>query len=151
MASSLRTFVFSLLVVLVALSASAGQYGEALGQCLLDSTSRADRTALVQWIFVAFSAHPDVKSLSAVTPQKHADVTKKAAAVFERLLTDSCAKQTRDAIQHEGSDTVQAAFSKLGETAMNELIANPEVAAGFEELAKSIDQEKLAKAFQAPQ
>lgn len=147
-ASILRPVVFAVSSLLFAsATAYAGPYGDTLGKCLVSSTSTADRTMLIRWLFVALSLHPDVQSLSAITVQQREQINKETARIMERLLTESCVKETREAMKYEGADTIEKAFSLLGEAAMRELISDPKVAAGVEDLTKNLNAEKLAKAL----
>src|SRR3982751_4847671 len=50
-----------------ALPAIAGPASQSLGTCLADNTSGRDRKELAKWIFVAMSAHPDMKDVAGVT------------------------------------------------------------------------------------
>lgn len=140
-----RVCALASLSVLVTLSASAGPYGDSLSKCLVSSTTSADKTTLVQWMFATLSLHPDVQAFSSVTPAMRTETNKKMAHIFERLLTDSCKNETRDAVKYEGTNTIEAAFGLLGGAATRELFANPKVAAGMEELSKEFDEQKLKK------
>src|SRR5436190_10739330 len=120
-----RSVLMLLLSLSIAVSAAAGPYGDTLGKCLVSSTTSVEKTALIQWMFATLSLHPDVKSLSSVTPQQRSDVNKSMARLFERLMTESCARETREAVKYEGAGTIENAFSLLGEAAMRELFENP--------------------------
>ncbi|MGZ7039863.1 MAG: hypothetical protein ACXVJO_16930, partial [Thermoanaerobaculia bacterium] len=123
---------------------------DALSKCLVTSTSSADKTALVRWMFATMSLHPDVQALSSVTAVQRAEINKNTARLFERLLTDSCASETKEAVKYEGPSTIESAFSVLGQVATREMFTNPKVAAGLEELGKNFDEEKLKKVFEVP-
>ena len=138
-----RLLVF--LSLLVSTSGFAGPYGDALGKCLVSSTSPAEKTTLIRWMFATLSLHPDVQSMSAVSLQQRTSVNKDTARLFEKLLTVSCARETKEAVKYEGATTIESAFSLLGQVAMRELFANPRVAAGLEEWSKGVDQDKLKK------
>jgi hypothetical protein len=116
-----------------------------LPTCLADNTSGKDRKDLARWIFLAIGAHPENKPfLTNGTGQVTDDANKATAALFMRLLTDTCAAQTKAAVQVGGPQVIQAAFSELGKLAMQELMANPDVSAAMSALAKYVDQQKLA-------
>ncbi len=74
-------------------SAHAGLYTDDLARCLVDSTSKDDRVALVRWMFVAAAAHPAVASIANVSPKDREEADKKLATLFMRLLTDSCKEE----------------------------------------------------------
>jgi len=142
-------FVVGLLVVGTASSGTAGPYGDSLSKCLVESTTAAQKTTLVRWMFAMMALHPDVQSGSAVTPEQRTAISKETGQLFLRLLTETCASQTRDAIRYEGSATVQSSFSLLGQVAARELFTHPRVAAGLSELTKYLDEKKL-KELAAP-
>lgn len=145
-----RASAVALFSTLFAFSAMAGPYGDALSKCLVASTTSTDKTTLVQWMFTTLSLHPDVQAFSTVTPAVRKQTNKKMARIFERLVTDSCKKETQEAIKYEGTSTIEAAFQLLGGAATRELFANPKVAAGMDDLSKEFDAEKL-KTVLAPQ
>ena len=78
------------LAVLSPESALAGPYGDELAKCLVKSTTDADKTYLVKWLFAAAALHPDVKSIASVSDAQRDELNKNAAKLFERLLTESC-------------------------------------------------------------
>ncbi len=144
-----HAFVVALLVLAAVPSVWAGPHGDALGKCLVSSTTQAEKTTLVRWMFAVMALHPDVQSSSAVTPAQRTAISRDTAKIFQRLLTESCASQTRAAIRYEGTATIEASFSQLGQVAAQELFAHPKVAAGLTEFASYIDESKL-KALGAP-
>jgi len=132
-----------LLVVGVTPTLTAGPYGDSLSKCLVESTTAAQKTTLVRWMFAMMALHPDVQAGSAVTPEQRTAISKETGELFVRLLTVTCASQARDAIRYEGSGTVQGSFSLLGQVAARELFTHPKVAAGLAELTKYLDEKKL--------
>jgi hypothetical protein len=144
--------VASLLVVGASSAAWAGPYGDALSTCLLSSSTPAEKTTLVRWIFATMALHPDVRNDSTVTPEQRSQLSMDVAAMFTRFVTEVCLQQTRDAIWHEGLDSVGASFNRLGQAAATDLFTDPDVAAGLAEPSKYLDEEKLSKlAGDAPQ
>jgi hypothetical protein len=136
-------------VLAVSSRASAGPYGDSLGKCLVEATTAAEKATLVRWMFATMALHPDVQSISAATPEQRTALTKQTAELFQRLLTETCRTQAREAVRYEGASTLQSSFSLLGQVAVRELFANPKVAAGLAELSKYVDEKKL-KELAAP-
>jgi len=99
-------------------------------------------------MFAMIALHPDVQSFASVTAQQRTQATKEMAQMFERLLTRSCASETRYALKYEGSSTIESSFGLLGQAATRELFANPAVSAGLEEFSKYFDPEKLKKVME---
>ena len=148
---TLASVTTTAILLLTAPTASAGPYGDTLAKCLVKSTSSAEKTTLVQWMFATIALHPDVQALSSVTPQQRGELNKKTARLFERLIAESCVNETRDAIKYEGTSTIESSFSLLGQVATRELFTNPRVSEGLAELGKQFDEEKLKKALETPQ
>lgn len=141
--------VACVLGVLVAGRAFAGgPYTDDLSKCLVRSTSDADRTLLVQWMFAMMALHPAVKSMSTVSDSQRAELSRQIAGVMENLLTVSCQSEAQQAVKYEGKNALETSFSILGQVAGRELFSNPQVAAGMNELEKYVDADKLKKALQ---
>lgn len=131
------------------ISFAGGPYTDDLSKCLVKSTTDADRTLLVQWMFAMASLHPAVKSMSAMSDAERTEVTRKTAGIMEHLLTVSCQPEAQQALKYEGNSAIEASFNVLGQVAGRELFSNPQVAAGIGDLEKFIDGDKLKKALQA--
>jgi hypothetical protein len=138
----------SKIVVAVILAASsfpswAGLYTDDLSRCLVEGTTKADKTTLVQWVVVAIAQHPAVNTLSKGTA---ADIEKANAAVgelFMRLLTETCLDKSKKAIKYEGAPAIQAAFAVLGQVATADLFTDPSVQKVMAGLATHVDEKKL--------
>ncbi len=124
-------------------TANAGIYSDDMARCLVASTSQKDKTALVRWVFANASLHPDVASISSVTPEARDALDREVATLLERLLTDSCRKQSSEAFKYEGAIAFQQSFGTLGQVAMHELMADRNVAASFQSFVKYLDKTKL--------
>ena len=133
------------LLALSALAApvSAGPYGDAMAKCLVNSTSAADRTTLVQWMFATAALHPDVQRLSAASDADRERLNKWMGALVERLLTKACVSEAKEAMRYEGNATVEASFTVLGQVAGRQLLSEPSVAGSMGNFAKHIDEQKI--------
>ncbi|MHB1092723.1 hypothetical protein [Thiobacillus sp.] len=128
-------------------AAQAGPYSDDLARCLVESTTVADKNALVKWMFATAALHPAVKSIASVTDAERTRSTRSTAELFEKLLTGSCRKQAQQAVKYEGATALQTGFQILGQVAARELFADPNVAHGLVELEKYIDSPKIAQAL----
>lgn len=137
----------SLAVATFASPVYAGPFTDEMSKCLVTSTTDADKTLLVKWIFAAISAHPDVKALSNVTADKGAQLNKEASVLVMRLLTQNCKSQTQQALKYEGEKTFSESFSVLGYVAMQGLMANPDVARYFNQFEQGMDSKALQNAL----
>ena len=144
-----RTILYLVAILAFATLANAGPFADSLGKCLVTSTTNAEKTMLVQWVFATISLHPGVQSLASVTPERRTQANKDAAHLFERLLTEACRTETIQAVKYEGTQTIEMSFGLLGQEAMRELFNEPKVAAGLEEFAKNIDPAKMKPVLDA--
>jgi len=133
-----------------AFPARAGPYSDALGKCLVQSTTREDREALVRWMFMALAHHPAVKSLVSVTKAQTDEADKSTAELFMRLVTTSCEGDTQRALQYEGGAALEAGFNMLGQVAGRELMTSPDVVASLAGLAKHMDKDRLQRLLKSP-
>lgn len=128
-------------------AAHAGTSGQALSECLKSSATQDDRRALVQWIYAAISAHPDLQALTRIDAEKRAQLEKQSAAIFERLIAVDCTELARQTIVSEGSEGFGGAFKTLGELAMGGVVEDPGVQAGMTRMAGMIDEQRILKAL----
>lgn len=127
--------------------ASAASLVENASTCLADSTSGKDRKDLARWIFLAMASHPEIKSLSAATPEVADQASRAAGALFTRLLTENCATEIRALVKAEGTGAMKKAFEFLGQLAMQELMSNREVAGNLTAFERYVDVPKITQAL----
>ncbi|MEN1958107.1 hypothetical protein [Luteimonas changyuni] len=127
--------------------AMAGEYSERLSACLVASVTAEDKTALVRWIFGAVASHPEVADISGLTPGSWDEISRRSAAVFEKLIADKCASESRDAILNEGMAGYKSAFETLGATAVGGLMTDPAVTKAMADLDSHLSEEKMMKAL----
>ena len=124
-------------------AANAGTYGDDFGKCLVRSSTDADKQQLMEWIFSAIALNPGVAPYTKIPEEKRAQFNKNMAALFERLVGESCQKEASEAFKYEGTSAFGAAFQLLGQVAGQQLFASPEVSAGSDAFVKLIDQKEL--------
>jgi hypothetical protein len=139
----MRMKAFAAVALLISSAAHAGPYSDDLAKCLVSSTSKEDRIALVRWMFAAASAHPAVASIAKVSPKTMDEANASTGALFMRLLTDSCKDKAKTALQYEGPATMQTSFTVLGQVAATEMFSSPEVKQAMAGLEKHVDPKKL--------
>ncbi|WP_416202533.1 hypothetical protein [Acinetobacter sp. ANC 4558] len=128
----------------------AGSSVDQLSDCLVQSTTAADKTAVLQWTFVALSAHPDLKAFSQVSPEQKQQLDKKVAQVLQRIIVEQCSAQTKTVIQQEGIEAVGDSFQELGRSTGEEILKNPEVKQQLKGLVRYMDLTKLVTTFLTP-
>jgi hypothetical protein len=119
----------TLLVLLLGFSSSvaAGPFNDKLAVCLVKSSTEADRTILMRWIFVAMANHPGVKDLAPVSKEVADKLNKDMAGLFWSLISDRCGAETKEAVKYEGASALSASFEVLGKVAMQGLMADADV------------------------
>ena len=93
--------------------------------------------------FSAIALHKDVASYVNIPIEVRTKINQDTAALYMRLLTDSCKAQTHDGYKYEGQAAVAAAFQLLGEVASQGIFGDPDVAVGMGDLTKYFDQKKI--------
>jgi hypothetical protein len=132
-------------------SATAGIYGDALGKCLVSSTSVEDRNTLVKWLFASAASHPAVKSIAIASDTQRLELDKQIAQLVERLLTESCKSETQQAVKYEGQGVFESSFEILGKVAGRELFSSPSVSGNMSNFRKYMNQKKLESVFGSAQ
>ena len=128
----------------------AGSTVDQLSQCLVKSTTATDKTAVLQWTFVALSSHPDLKAFSNVTATQKEQLDKNLASVLQRIIVEQCSAQTKAVIQAEGLQAVGNSFQELGQITGEEILKNPEVKSQLKGVVRYIDLNKLVVTFLTP-
>lgn len=139
----MRLKEIALLCIVFSGAAHAGPYADDMTRCLVDSTTKEDRIALVRWMFSAAAANPAVAPIAKVSPQTMDDANATMGALLMKLLTESCKDKTKAAIKYEGPAVLQLSFQVLGQVAAGELFASPEVKQAISGLQTHVDAKKL--------
>lgn len=124
-------------------SARASVYGDDLTRCINNHSHADDTLLLMQWLFAAMAAHPDIKTMANVSDAQRTDLNKKAGALFNRLLFHDCRSQTVAALKYDGVAAIKSAFEVMGRYAMITLMGDPTVNASLSSLDSSIDEKEL--------
>lgn len=127
--------------------ASAGPDGDGLAACFNRSANVEDQIVLVRWIFSAIAYHPGVADMARVTPEERVSIDRKSGELVTRLLTQDCRAETAAALRSDGPEALETAFGSLGETAMQSLMQNPDVAKGLTGMASYLNEDELLRAF----
>ncbi len=139
----LRCLPLAVLLLVNALPSHAQQPVESLSKCIAENTTGRDRKDLAKWMFVAMGAHPEMRSIATLPSSASEDASRAAGRLFTRLVADACPKEARAAVQVAGPSAIQAAFSVLGQLAMQELMTDKDVATGMSLVEKYIDSERV--------
>jgi hypothetical protein len=142
MIPTISRFAAILCFVAISSTASAGVYTDDLSRCFVKSTTAADQTRLVQWVFAALSLNPAISSYTSVTPAQRAELNHGYVTLLERLLFIDCHQEAVNAMKYEGAGSLDGAMQTLGEVAGRGLMSDPSVLAGMRDFAKYMDKAK---------
>ncbi|MCL5059163.1 MAG: hypothetical protein M1449_00665 [Candidatus Thermoplasmatota archaeon] len=110
----IRALALGSTLLALAVPAHAGLYADDLSRCLVEKTTAVDKNALVRWVIATTTVHPVVQSLAKVSAEERVRANRETARLFDRLLTESCIEQTRQAVKYEGAAALQTGFQTLG-------------------------------------
>ena len=146
----MKRVLASFLLMSFASCAHAGPYGDDLSKCLVQSTTSEDKTLLVRWIFHALALNPTIAPMTEIPADKREEVDRKTAAMFEKLLAETCRTETQQAIKYESSAAVGESFKLLGQVAAKEIFSDPAVAKGTENFTNYLDVKRMQELFNTP-
>lgn len=116
---------------------------ESASTCLTDSTTGRDRKDLVKWIYLAISKHPEISSLSAITPKDEKEVNQRIGKLMTRLIADACPTEINTMVSEHGPGALSLAFEVLGKVAMQELMTDQNVNSTFSGITEYTDQKRI--------
>ena len=122
-----KAAIVVLLLLAVSGRAVAGPYSDALGRKMVGETTPNEKLLYVRWCFMVCSNHPSLKGLSVISEKQRDETYRSTAAMFTRLLTQSCISEARDVLLHEGTDGFGQAFSVFGNFTGNEVLGGREI------------------------
>jgi hypothetical protein len=147
-----RIFAGAVLIgagLLAAPASNAGPYADDMAKCMVRTSSPADRTVFIRFLFAALAQHPDVAPLAKISPQQLDASLKDTGELIQRLMLQSCRTETEQALRYEGPQTIVYAFQVYGQAMAAELFNNPAVSSKMKDMNKYIDTEKLRKMAEA--
>ena len=130
--------------------ASASVMVDNLSNCLVKATTDTDKKVVLQWTFVALSAHPDLKAYSQVTNEQKDALDKNLAQVLQRILVNQCSAETKAVIQTDGLQAVGDSFQKLGQETGEQILKTPEIKDQYKGVIRYLDLSKLVTTFLTP-
>lgn len=153
--SSVFTRLAPSVLVLVAVCgsaqiASASEVEDRLSECLVKTTTEADQKTVLQWTFVALSAHPDLQAYSQVSAEQRKILDQNLAQLLQRILLEQCASETKAVIQADGLQAVGNSFQQLGQITGAQILKTPEIKAQYKSVLSYLDWSKLAVTFLTP-
>lgn len=140
-------WLFTSCLLLAATPGVAGPAVDKLTTCLTDNTNGKDRKALVKWVFVTLSAHPDLQDISSASIETKATSDKEMADILTTLITERCVEEVKAAFEQEGSNAFETPFEVLGKLAFQELTSDPAVKASISSYVKYLDKNKIESTF----
>ena len=122
---------------------------DAFSRCVAEKTTGRDRKDLAKWVFISMGAHPEMRAIADLPLPAAEEASRAVGRMFTKLVTKSCPKEARSAVQAAGPAAIQAGFTVLGQLAMQELMTDKDVAARMSSVDKYIDSDKVQAAIGA--
>jgi hypothetical protein len=124
---------------------------DTLANCLNTHTSAQDRKTLSVWVFVTLANHPDLKDYASSQAAKDSQrIQADMAKLLTRLITDNCAKQTRQTLRDGGTASIQKALTAYARQSLGELVGHPNVTSSLGGLVSNIEPSKWARMLLMP-
>lgn len=132
-------------------SAAAQTPTDGLATCLAQHTSAADRQAMARWVFVTLASHPDLTPYaSAQAAQETGRIQANMAQTLTRLMTENCARETKQTLRQGGTAGIQKAFTTVARQALTDVLSHPHVAASLGDTVAHIDPSRWARLLLMP-
>ena len=136
----------ALLLVIVSLAltmttTNAQIPNNALGECMAQQTTGAEREHFAKWIFSIMAQHPVAAPYSDISAAEREIIDKQTATLLTRLITNDCSSEARETYINGGDRAIINAFRAMGEIAMQELFRNRAVAESAENYYKYLDMD----------
>jgi hypothetical protein len=145
------TILMLALSLTIGAPAAAQTASDELTNCLTKHTNATDRQAMTRWVFVTMSSHPDLQPYTSTQATQEAQqIQGQMAQILTRLITESCAKETKQALRQGGPASIQKALTTVARQALTDLIAHPNVSAQLGGTVKQIDPGKWARLLLTP-
>jgi hypothetical protein len=147
----MRTLILSFITAMLALvstQASANPLVETTQRCLADNTTGKDRKQLARWVFLSMSAHPELRDISALRANAVDESSRYVGALFTRLIADNCANEIGAMVKQGGPQSIELAFSFLGQVAVRELMTDAGVAKTLSAFERYVDPTKINPVLQ---
>lgn len=122
----------------------------AMGECIVRSTSAADRKTLVRWVFVAFSRHPDLADVMQVEPERRTAAEAEVGRLFERLLAHDCIAEFKASVRNGDNSGTGEAFRRIGEIAFEGIADDPAVKRELAATMSHVDMNRVMQALMRP-
>ncbi len=137
--------------LILSTSATAQTPNDGLATCLAQHTSAADRQAMARWVFVTLASHPDLKPYtSKQAAQETGRIQANMAQTLTRLMTENCARETKQTLRQGGTAGIQKAFTTVARQALTDVLSHPHVAASLGDTVSHIDPSKWARLLLMP-
>jgi hypothetical protein len=117
---------------------SADIYTENLRICLVRNSTEMDRIAMVKWVFSSLGQHYALKNEFNISSGKKEKYDKGMADYFHYIVGNKCRNEFLKSLRGNPK-AAEKAFEYLGQSAMEQLMTDRNVAKAFEDFAKYID------------
>ena len=126
-------------------SSKAGPFTDNLSTCAIRSLSDTESEKLVTWLFMVISQHSDITKEHGqiFSESQKIRANRNMGSFINNILLTRCGSEFKEAVQYEGMDAFFELFQRLGEAAMYDFMADPNVLIAAEGYAEYLDLEAL--------
>jgi hypothetical protein len=145
---SMKIVVIATLIIAVTSGMSNAQLQtNALGECMAQQTSGADREHFAKWIFSVLALHPVAEPLANVSDGERERIDSQMAMLVTRLIAEDCMEEAKVALNRDEQEFINA-FRLMGEIAVQELFRDQGVNQASENYIKYLDDENFSFLFE---
>ena len=136
------------MALLLPITCNSGVHSDMLTKCLFSATSERDKADVVRWIYAAISVHPSLAEVPRLSASVREEFDKRLARLVQRLTTEQCASEVKDALQYEGNGALKQAFGALGQHATRSILDDASVKAAGAEFIQHLNKGKFEPILQ---
>ncbi len=144
--TSIKILSLCLIIINFDIEASkAGPFTDNLSTCAIRSLSDSESEKLVTWLFMVISQHSDITNEHGqiFSESQQIRANRNMGSFVNNILLTRCGSEFKEAVKFEGMDAFFELFQRLGEAAMYDFMADPNVLIAAEGYVEYLDLEAL--------
>ena len=138
-------FIFSVSFSSLVIS---GPYQDNLSKCIIEKTTKEEKSLLMKWMFVIISEHPSIPENYKISNKDKVLSDIDMANIVMNIFQIYCTTEAKQAYEYEGENSITESFKLLGEVAMRNLMNNDDVNMAVGRFTNYIDEEEFMSIFE---
>jgi hypothetical protein len=114
-----------------------------LSACVASNATATDKATMARWLFIAEAQHPDLQDLAHVSPEQKVEIDKRMAAVFDRLVFETCRAEAVSTLKDGGLAAFKTAFIPLGQAGASVITSSPAVQSQMRAMSPYADRARF--------